>query len=360
MTEPISMEGYYPISSSPFAARGRVKAREKQIPFNLVLEITDKCRGGCLYCSSSSTEKSRNTISIERIRGLIDEAVEIGIRGITWSGGDPLLHPNWLEALNYATKRGLYNLMIALNLMTVSKEKARQLAEEVKVEVIMLHFDTLNPEVYARIHRNPMTLEQKKRGFDNLLEAGIAPSKMYGCMNLSKATMSDFRQTVDWFVDEVGVKNLFFAPFRPTGKFADSQRHLELSLSDYREALIYLSKKLDHPELLRLGTSDGIAFCQTHIYIMSDGGVIPCNLMRDLVCGNIYEARLETILHKNREELLFHYPVEGYCGEECENRDVCFGCRANAHHYLGNRRASDPKCWLNPQSPEQAEKGADL
>lgn len=116
-------------------------------------------------------------------------------------------------------------------------------------------------------------MEQKKRGFENLLEAGIPAGKMYGCMSLSKPTMKDFRQTIDWFVDQVGVKNFFF-------------------------------------------------------------------------------SQLEEILRKNYQELLFHDPVEGYCGEECENRDVCFGCRANAHHYLGDRRASDPKCWLNPRSPE--------
>ncbi|MBI2875828.1 MAG: radical SAM protein [Candidatus Tectomicrobia bacterium] len=344
--------GQYPIPSSPFAARGRLKARERGIPFNLVLEITDTCSGGCLYCYSSSTEKSRNTIPIQRIRELIDEAAEIGIRGITWPGGDPLLHPHWIEALSYATKRGLYNLMFAPNLMTVTKEKARQLAQEVKIEIVMLHFDTLTPEIYAQLHRDPKTLEQKKRGYENLREAGIPPRQMYGCMSLSKPLMKDFRQTIDWFVDEVGVKNFFFSAYKPTGSFAPTQRHLEISLSDYREAFTYRAEKLRQPELLRMGVSDGVDFCQTHIYIKSDGGVIPCSLMREVVCGNIYEERLGRILEQNREELLFHYPIKGYCGEECENRDVCFGCRANAYHYLGDRQASDPKCWLNPTSHE--------
>ncbi|MDP6561134.1 MAG: SPASM domain-containing protein, partial [Candidatus Binatia bacterium] len=210
-----------------------------------------------------------------------------------------------------------------------------------------------DPDVYAQLHRDPSTLEKKKQGFRNLLEAGIPPGKMYGCMSLSKPTMKDYRETIDWFVDEVGVKNFFFSPYKPTGSFAPTHRHLELSLSDYREAFTYRSEKLGHPELLRMGVSDGVDFCQTHIYIKSDGGVIPCSLMREVVCGNIYEEPLEKILRENRKELLFHYPVEGYCGEECYNRDVCFGCRANAFHYLGDRRASDPKCWLNPRSCEQ-------
>ena len=64
--------------------------------------------------------------------------------------------------------------------------------------------------------------------------------------------------------------------------------------------------------------------------------------------GSVYQKRLTQIFEENRDALLFNDRGKGFCGESCENRDVCFGCRARAYHYTGDVMASDPKCWLNP------------
>ena len=68
--------------------------------------------------------------------------------------------------------------------------------------------------------------------------------------------------------------------------------------------------------------------------------------------GNIFEESLVDIFNRHKNELLYNLEIEGPCGR-CKNSDVCFGCRSNAQTYFGNTAASDPKCWLNPETPER-------
>lgn len=62
---------------------------------------------------------------------------------------------------------------------------------------------------------------------------------------------------------------------------------------------------------------------------------------------------MKEIVERHWEELTQKkLTVKGYCAEECPNREVCFGCRASALQYAGDLRASDPKCWWNPENKE--------
>lgn len=81
--------------------------------------------------------------------------------------------------------------------------------------------------------------------------------------------------------------------------------------------------------------------------------MIPCTFFQEMVVGNIYRESLPEIFRRERELLMFDFEVTGPCGQ-CESSDLCFGCRANAWLFTGDMRASNPKCWINPQAVEHA------
>ena len=90
-------------------------------------------------------------------------------------------------------------------------------------------------------------------------------------------------------------------------------------------------------------------YCRTMFNVNYQGQVLSCPVMRDRIMGNIFEENLKEIFERNRDSLLFNFQIKGPCAT-CQNNDLCFGCRATAYHYLGDVEASDPKCWLNPES----------
>lgn len=316
-----------------------------------LIETTGKCLGACSYCYASSTDLSSGyTLSAETIRRLLPEVKEVGIEGIYWSGGDALLHPDLFELMDYTREVGLRNRIIQTNPMSITKEKARRLVES-EVETVGIHIDSIVPNIYAQVHTNPKTLEQKIQGYHNLLEAGYPADRTWACICLTKPTIQSLEETFEWFLG-MGVSFISYIQFRPVGLASSGLEHLELSVSEQRWACEYRAERLGDPALLRLGSSDSRAVCQNMIVIKDDGGVTPCPLCQDIVVGNIHQESLVDIYRKNRQMLLFDFEIQGPCGD-CEHNDICFGCRANAFYMKGDVRASDPRCWLNPNNKSE-------
>jgi len=104
--------------------------------------------------------------------------------------------------------------------------------------------------------------------------------------------------------------------------------------------------------MLLVGCSDGKYACQSHLAILADGNVVPCLLLPDLSEGNIYEEDILKIVKRAKKTLLLKISVKGPCAT-CVSKLVCYGCRANAHIFLGDITASDPKCFYNPNAPNK-------
>jgi radical SAM protein with 4Fe4S-binding SPASM domain len=231
----------------------------------------------------------------------------------------------------------------------ISKELARRVCQH-DIGFLCSHIDTLDREAYAQVHTNPKTLEAKIRGLHNLLDAGFPRERIVILITLTRPILPSLQKTIDWYVDEIGIKYIGVLAAKGIG-FGNSHREWEPSLTDFRQAHEYRAQKLGN-QFLRIGVGDlGKFFCHTYFQVHFDGHVSPCNTLRELSVGNVYEESLTRIFEKNRDFLLHHHEIKGKCGD-CENNDVCFGCRANAFYYLGDVQASDPKCWLNPAAPE--------
>lgn len=312
------------------------------------IETTNKCYGSCDYCFSSSKGTSDVFLPKERVFGLVDEAKELGIGEIYWSGGDPMLHQDWYDFSLYATDHDIHNTML-LSLL-FSKRDAKKLVE-LGCDVLV-HIDTINQEAYNIVHTNPKTLGKKIQCYYNLLEAGLAPEKAVVCITYTKAAAEHIEETIDWYLDEMKARWIVFTPFKCEG-FGGQHRDWEPSKSELRRAVEYRAKKFGDENLLRFGSTDGgIVVCKTVFVAKFTGQVTPCPMLYDYPLGNFFEERLVDIFDKKRDDFTFNFDVKGYCGEGCEDRNICFGCRANAYHYLGDVLASDPKCWRNPDAPE--------
>lgn len=320
-------------------------------PYHLEVELTDRCLGSCFFCYTASTPESNGCMPKERAMKLVDEAVELGVRQISWCGGDPTLHPDWKEILCYSADQGLDNMLATSSI--VSKRLAREICSLGSVvNAVGVHISSINPSSYNQIHSNPKTLELKMQGVKNLLEAGYKSEDMWALITLSKPAVDSFPETLDWFADQMGIKIVYCLVYKGMGALDPKNADWEPGLSELQKVYEYRAKKLGS-FWLKIGAGDGSFFyCRTQFGVTWDGRVDPCVCITDLSVGNIYQESLKDIVEKNRDSLLYNFKVKGYCGEECENRDICFGCRWTAYHYTGDVQASDPKCWLNPEAKE--------
>ena len=61
---------------------------------SLTIEITNSCLNECLFCSSNSFKRSTEELEYADIVTTILQSMRLGVRHVSLSGGEPLLHPD--------------------------------------------------------------------------------------------------------------------------------------------------------------------------------------------------------------------------------------------------------------------------
>lgn len=126
-----------------------------------IIEITGQCNLHCNICFAESP--SSGHVPFEQVTGMIDAYVsyENEPELLQLSGGEPTLHPDIIEIVQYAKNLGIQDVAVSTNgLRLLEEEFAKALAET--DPVIYLQFDTFNHEVSKKIRGSDL-VEEKKR-----------------------------------------------------------------------------------------------------------------------------------------------------------------------------------------------------
>lgn len=87
------------------------KASAARIPLSVSFELTHRCTFRCVHCYLGDQEAIRKhrhrELDTKTILGLLDEMVEAGTLFLTLTGGDPMLHPDFIRIYEHAVRAGL-------------------------------------------------------------------------------------------------------------------------------------------------------------------------------------------------------------------------------------------------------------
>lgn len=84
--------------------------KQHEPPFQLKemkLEVTHACPLACAHCSSDASPSCKREMGLEDCLRIIDEAAELGVVELAFSGGEPLIWDGLLEAIGIAVARGI-------------------------------------------------------------------------------------------------------------------------------------------------------------------------------------------------------------------------------------------------------------
>jgi MoaA/NifB/PqqE/SkfB family radical SAM enzyme len=322
-------------------------------PAQMEIELTTKCAASCKFCCASSTSARTEEMPLEDVKRLVEEAHELGIKALTWMGGDPHIYPHIRELFELATDLGIVMQMPTSGLFS---KKHIELFNEYQDNLFLgVHMDTIDPDTYALLHNNPRTQAARMDGYKRLLDSGFPSYKTWGLITMTAPALQHIEETMDWFYDEMGALFACLMVFKGEG-FGKETADLEPSTSDVARAIKYRASKMGE-HWLRLGSSEAsIYYCRTTFCVDVKGRAHPCLAIRDyLKTENVFEKGLEAVVEKHKDKLFFNFTPKGMCGD-CSKNDLCFGCRASALYYTGDIEASDPKCWLNPEATEYCKK----
>lgn len=80
--------------------------REHQL-FSVCLELTYRCNERCIHCYIDSPPKEQPELQLCDYEKIIDEIKDMGCLNLLITGGEPTLHPDFLQIVEYAKKVGL-------------------------------------------------------------------------------------------------------------------------------------------------------------------------------------------------------------------------------------------------------------
>jgi radical SAM protein with 4Fe4S-binding SPASM domain len=333
------------------------------------IEITGKCNMRCRHCRAWAEAKVHMPIDVIRtILGFAKENADPNFR-LTVSGGEPFLHPSFIEIMEVVHGFGINDVIVTTNGSMVTDRSIIQLkAMSFKNLCIQVSVDSTSAEKHDTF-----------RGFRG------AFAKATDCLRRVSAAgiSSSLRSTINpGNVDEVeglialarscGAIRVGIGSVIPAG-LGKQNTDLLMSSEQKQRFLTDLSQlKTANPDI-DVTTEDPLKFALTDcswdygggdinspaffcgctagvtgFNADSEGTLTPCAVLSKNilnVCGKSSAEIAEEYVNSDVIKSLITRNYSGKCGA-CHLKRLCGGCRAVADGISGDYLGSDTTCWL--------------
>ncbi len=346
-----------------------------EAPFFIVWNFTNMCNLRCLHCYQRAGALI-NELTLEEKLKLVDELDKMFVCGVALSGGEPTIHPHFLDIVAEISRRGMY-AAVATNGIALAEEDFVRKMKKAGMRYVEISLDHSKPQVHDKFRGVPGAWEKAVKGIQNCVKEGFFTAI---ATTVTKMNIDDVENMID-LAEELGVRRIVFFNFVPVGRGRDNYR-MDLTPEEREEFLKLLARETRRRKLeivttapqygrVILQETQGELAAPTHfvpalklgIYkaaiefvggcgagrvycaIEPDGTITPCVFM-PIPRGNIREKsfyeiwKYDELMNKFRDRRTF----TGNICSRCKYRDICGGCRARAFSYFGDPLSDDPGC----------------
>lgn len=312
----------------------------------ITISILDEFCLSCHYCSQNAPVGKSVMIEFSKIKEILLEAYELGARYFGVFGGEPMLHPNIFEIIEYAYQIGYRKVYMFTRATLITYEKAKKL-RSVGIDTLQVTVDSHIPSQYDSIVGVKGSFNRMYRGLYYLQNVGI---NVFLKMIISKQNIENISESIKFFRD-AGIKSFGLEVVVPVGRADFDILPTEQQIDRLKEEISEITSL--YPDLefnltyLKYGTPKQCAGGITSIFVYADGETGPCDkahaFRKQLSFGNIYNESLKDIwkdgpaffrnMRNNDERCL-----------SCDAKSTCLGgCILNSL-ILTKKIEADPMC----------------
>jgi radical SAM protein with 4Fe4S-binding SPASM domain len=363
---------------------GLMKPQTFSAPLMVVWNFTQACNLNCQHCYQNAGRGVNNELSLSEKYHVIDDLADNDVPMLAFSGGEPLMSPDFWPALSYAHSKK-FHVSVATNGTLLTPETVERLADS-GADYVEVSIDSVDPEKHDAFRGGHGYWARAMRGLENL-----ARNKRLKASMASTITQLNYDELEDLLelAEDMGLDYFYVFNFVPTGR---AREIINLDLTpEQREAVIeFMRRHLNEGKIQVMGTIPqygrkclenylpgqfvvtghhgssnhtatkvfaryigGCAVGRCMLAIQPNGDVTPCVFL-PIVFGNLLDKPLHDVWREN--DLLGRFRdrsvLGGNCGK-CDWQFYCGGCRARAYGYFGDVTAADPGCIYNTSSWEQ-------
>lgn len=143
-------------------------------PETLTLSLLERCNLRCSHCWHESSPSVKNPVVIrESARQVTEDFAALGGRAIRFTGGEPLLHPDWLDLLSCAGAAGLKVILQTNGMLFADADIANLQALNVSDLQLEISLDGATAEIHDRV-RGQGAFKATLEGLDRLAAGGFS------------------------------------------------------------------------------------------------------------------------------------------------------------------------------------------
>lgn len=304
-------------------------------PLMAWIEITRACNLRCPHCFVEAGPPREVEMSTDRILRLLDEWAEMGVFSVVITGGEPSLHPDFLEIVRYAHSLG-FTVAIASNGMPLTEKVLEQIPQD--DVIISVSLDGIHG---AGAATGESDFDAVTRKLLKIRDYGFHTSIM---TTTTHDNVGDLQTFINFAIDNnVSLRSV---PFSPLGR-GRLYKELMNQVADIEKAAQFwvAEEKWERIKDRELGLCSGKVFnflitmvysmrrCMSGrglCYITSDGTVWPCTNCsggKVLAGGSLLERSFADIWNDD------DWPIRKITWKNFLEK-TCQGCPINSDEYF--------------------------
>jgi pyruvate-formate lyase-activating enzyme len=195
----------------------------------LELHLTYQCPERCVFCSEEHRMAAYDPFEVTwgRVASVLRTHAARGVKSVHLTGGEPTLHPKFVEVCMLARKLGMRTSVGTIGTMLAKESFAQRAIPWLDEALFSLHGP--NPEINDRMTRRAGSFEQTTRAMKLALEVNPA-FNLYVNTVVTKLNVDSLGDTVE-LADSLGAKLIVVSNTTPEGGGHDNFRELGLPLA---------------------------------------------------------------------------------------------------------------------------------
>lgn len=188
-----------------------IKGEEKIRALHLL--ITGKCNNRCVFCFSRKELLNIN-FKDKDLKGIIKDSYNSGAKILVLSGGEPTIHPNFLDLIAYAKTTGYSSIRTISNGRMFAYSKFAKKAKKLGLNEVTISIHSHIPIIQDELSGVEGSFNQALKGIENCKRENI---NLKINIVVNRKNIKKIKETILFFYEKMGVKRISLLRLMPFG-----------------------------------------------------------------------------------------------------------------------------------------------